>query len=1641
MFFFCFGINNANAQLQANFTADKQGGCSPLNVKFTNTTTGASAAATWAWNFGNGNSSTLKDPGATYFTEKNYTVTLTVKDGSFTSTKTLEVIVYKKPTVDFTVSPAKGCVPLTTTFTSNSTAGDGTIANYLWDFGDGTNIQGSNYMTASHVYTFPQKPPVTLNVTNSYGCYTTLTKNNQVEAVKGVIAAFTLSANTLCNAGESITFTNTSTGSGILTYKWDFGDGSATSTDKSPTHAYAVKGTYAATLTVTSSDGCAATLKSDNISVANFKADFTFPSKICLNQYVTFSNTSTTPFTSVEWWIDNNNYGNSYYNGDLFTSFSQPGQYAIKLVMYYGGCSVTTIKNITVTKVPILTGFIAELQGACGVPVTIKFKDTSSQAVAWEWKSNFGNTVFATTQNTAHTYTDGSYDYVYLTVKNAEGCSTTVVKYINYEKPNIYINLTSTAPTQGCKVVTASFAATPDTAIKDYKWNFNDGTPTSTESNPTHTFTKPGTFSVMLEYTTNNGCKGTVYYNYIIVIDKPVFNFTASATTICGNTLTTFTATPVASGWSYYWSFNDTSDYNNYYYSYSTITKQFRWDTTYTVKLILYNQGCTDTIIKKDYVKVLPPFPHIQQLLNTCDASRGTIRFTETSLKALSWKWEFGDGGTNSYTAFKDTIRHTYNSTGSFKVVLSATNGSCTVRDSTTAYVLLKQKPVLTSTKTDACGSDVVNFKLAGFEKNPYPYNYYYYSYYYISNKQYGDLTNCAAPTYLANDYWTTEVTGTLQSLDPGKNDLRMITTSAYFSCPDTSNFIPIKIHGPKAGFKIETHSGCFKDPVIFTDTSQKFGSTTIVKWEWDFGDNKSQTLTTGGSTKHTYSNPGYYYIRLKVTDADGCSNQNDYYVHGIAVDGPKADFNPSAYIVPSNTTVYFYNASQYYNSYYYSTLRWIFSDSTTSTDPNPSFLFTGLGTFPVTLITTNTQTGCTDTIQKIITVRKVNSAFTYRLSYINNNSCPPVIATFTSISTNAIRLSWDFGDGGIAGDQKIVSHTYNNPGIYRVVHYSYDSNNAVDSTEDFIEVKGPYALLKADTLYACTSLQVTLTADVKYASEYTWDFGDGTVVPTTDTMAVHNYLTPGIYVPALILKDAGGCTATSLLPQKIIVDSLAASFAAIPSVICDSAISIFTPQVTSLSNQLLQSPLQYIWVTNQAAVSDTSNNITGSHLFNKIGTHTVSLTVTSPYGCLQKTTKTITVKEGVNASIAGIDKLCQGQSESFKGSATPATATINWHWNFGNGATAAIQNPAPQTYNSTGLQQVTLIADNGFCFDTVYHPLIVNPNPVIGFTPTTPFVCQGSSAQLTASGGSIYQWRSIGALSNAAAATATASPTAGVFYFVKVTDAVGCSSKDSVFVKVIDPLTVKVPASLFACEGSTVQLNATGADTYKWINNTDGINDINAGNASALPAASITYTVVGYDNYNCFTDTAGLFVRISQLPIVNAGEDQQLIAGTAVTLTPTVSGAVNWIWSPADYLNCTSCLHPISKPKASATYTFTAYNSDGCSATDRVTLQLICKSDLVYIPNAFSPNNDNLNDRFNISGSGVKSIRSIIIYNRWGKVMFERKNININDRNNSWDGTFNGEPMPPGAYVYWINTECEGGEIFNYRGTVMIVR
>ena len=108
--------------------------------------------------------------------------------------------------------------------------------------------------------------------------------------------------------------------------------------------------------------------------------------------------------------------------------------------------------------------------------------------------------------------------------------------------------------------------------------------------------------------------------------------------------------------------------------------------------------------------------------------------------------------------------------------------------------------------------------------------------------------------------------------------------------------------------------------------------------------------------------------------------------------------------------------------------------------------------------------------------------------------------------------------------------------------------------------------------------------------------------------------------------------------------------------------------------------------------------------------------------------------------------------------------------------------------------------------------------------------------------------------------------------------------------------------------------------------------------------------------------------------------------------------------------------------------------------ASDTLSVKLECSENFVFIPNSFTPNNDGKNDLFYIKGKGIGIIKSLLVYNRWGEIIFERKNFNIDDKAAAWNGRFKGLIVPPGSYVYFAEMQCETGQPIIKKGTVTVL-
>lgn len=242
-------------------------------------------------------------------------------------------------------------------------------------------------------------------------------------------------------------------------------------------------------------------------------------------------------------------------------------------------------------------------------------------------------------------------------------------------------------------------------------------------------------------------------------------------------------------------------------------------------------------------------------------------------------------------------------------------------------------------------------------------------------------------------------------------------------------------------------------------------------------------------------------------------------------------------------------------------------------------------------------------------------------------------------------------------------------------------------------------------------------------------------------------------------------------------------------------------------------------------------------------------------------------------------------------------------------------------------------------------------------------------------------------------------------------------------------------------CVGQSTGLHAMHANTYLWSPST-GLNNATSADPTATPNTTTNYTVIGYDAYHCFTDTGHVTVVVGPVPTVEIGQDISTQTGATVTLHPATQNGpiVSWVWTPATNLSCTDCPAPVASITNNTTYTVTVTNNFGCRATDRVSINVFCQKAQVFVPNAFTPDGDGLNDILMIRGSGI-SVKTFRIFNRWGELIFERTNFNPNDPKFGWDGKIRGVPATPDVFVYTAEVICDNGITYVYKGNTTVLK
>lgn len=589
---------------------------------------------------------------------------------------------------------------------------------------------------------------------------------------------------------------------------WSFTGGTPySSTSANPVVTYPSPGIYSVKLKVSNSAGEDSITKTNYIEVKAVPTpNFTFTVS---GRTVTFTNTSINA-TSYSWNFGN---GNTSTSVDPVFTYASDGTYNVTLTATSSCGSLNLTKTVTIVAPPTANFTATPVLGCTGLKVT--FTNTSStNSTGWVWTLPGGTPSTSTDKNPIVTYSTAGVYLVKLKATNSGGAdSITKIDFIKVGPP--VANFTSST---GSRTVTFTNTSTNATS---YSWAFSDRT-TSKEVNPVKTYTADGTYSVTL--TATNSCTSSKLIKSISVVSPPTANFTATTVAGCAPLSITFTNSSSTNTTGWVWTFPggtpSTSTAKSPVVSYPSAG-------SFAVSLKATNSVGADSITKADFVKVGPPTADFNYSVNG-----RTVTFTNTSTRAVSYSWAYGNGTTSTMAS----PVYTYASDGTYNVTLTATNPCTSTKISKTVVIATPPTPNFTAKPVSGCAGLKVTF------------------------------TNTSSSNATG---WVWTFPGGTPSTSTDKSPIVIYGNAGIFSVKlKATNTVGadsitkadfIKVGPPTPNFTYSTSGRT----VTFTNTS-----INATSYSWKYGNGKSSTTV---SPVYTYSAAGTYNVTLTATN--GCTS------------------------------------------------------------------------------------------------------------------------------------------------------------------------------------------------------------------------------------------------------------------------------------------------------------------------------------------------------------------------------------------------------------------------------------------------------------------------------------------------------------------------------------------------------------------------------------------------------------------------------------------------------------------------------------------------------------------------------------------------------------------------------------------------
>ncbi len=721
---------------------------------------------------------------------------------------------------------------------------------------------------------------------------------------------------------------------------------------------------------------------------------------------------------------------------------------------------------------------------------------------------------------------------------------------------------------------------------------------------------------------------------------------------------------------------------------------------------------------------------------------------------------------------------------------------------------------------------------------------------------------------------------------------------------------------------------------------------------------------------------------------------------------------------------------------------QWNFGDGNVSTAANPVHTYTNPNTYQVTLYVTNAF-NCIDSLKRTVTVLP-NPTGQFAVGPTATQCLRGNV--FSLSVTNPIagyQYSWDMGNGlGAILTGSTAQYSYTQPGNYTVSLIIANAQGCVDTVRVPVQVNpAPTASFTINNPIQCLANNLLSFTNTSQSTPggvtYNWDFGVAGG-QSNQTNPTYTYPTPGTYNVQLIVSGSNQCRDTTIRTVTI-HPTPQASLLVPPMAQCLSGNAFtFTNQTTIPGN----TPLSYQWNFGD----NTSSTVASpTHSYAASGTYTVTLLAVSNQNCSATATGLVTVlaEPSVQINQRPSVSICSGETAQLTSTVSAGSGTITqYQWNLnGQPISGAINSSISVT--AAGQYSLTVTNSNR-CVKNDSVTVIVNPLPTGSLAiPSQNYICEGQGVTLTATGGASYSWY----LNNNLIPGVTGPTLLAIepgSYSVEVFSAFGCRTRVPI------PVVLSIyraPVADFthnlSCVNTPIQFNNrsqvgnTGPVSYTWT--------FGDGNTSTVYspihtyATPSTYTAtLTVQSTNCSNLRA---VKTSSIKIVAPLPNVRYPSQNTVINTPLQLQArpigIFYQWSPPRGLSNPQRIDPIFNYNQQQEYLVRIQNQSGCVNVDTVLVRVFANGD-IFVPNAYTPNGDGLNDRMYPILVGMMRLNYFRIFNRWGHLVFETRDP---DPSRGWDGRIRGKDQPLDTYTWTVEAVDPFGKVVRRNGNFVLIR